>query len=151
MDEISLQMNGAPHFTKLDANSGFWQIPVCAKSRLLTTFLTSYGRFCFNKLPFGISSTLELFQKNEQFVSWVRRNPLHVPVFGANRAEHDSHLDAVMHKLQNAGVMLNLNKCALLKDQVTFLGHLVNKEGIQADPEKVSVIIEMKALLVSQN
>ena len=65
-------------------------------------------------------------------------------VFGANCAEYDSRLDAMMHKLQNVGVMLNLNRCAFLKDQVKFLEHVVNKEGIQGDPEKVSAIIGMK-------
>ena len=75
-DEILAQMNGTTHFTKLDANGGFWQIHLCAKSRLLATFLTPYGRFCFSKLPFGISSAPELFQKNELFVSRVRRSPL---------------------------------------------------------------------------
>ena len=56
-------MTGASIFSKLDANSGFWQIPLTEESRLLTTFITPYGRFCFNKLPFGISSAPELFQK----------------------------------------------------------------------------------------
>ena len=48
---------------KLDANSarGFLQIPL--ESRLLTTFLTPFGRYCFNKLPFGIRSAPELFQR----------------------------------------------------------------------------------------
>ena len=68
-----------------------------------------------------------------------------VLVLGANHAQHNSHLDAVMRKLQNAGVILNLNKCAFLKDHVKFLGHVVNKEGIQTDPGKVSAIIKMKA------
>ena len=49
-------------FSKLDAKSGFWQIPLCPESRLLTTFITPFGRFCFNRLPFGISSASEIFQ-----------------------------------------------------------------------------------------
>eukprot|EP00731_Ephydatia_muelleri_P037371 Em0452g6a len=48
---------------KLDANSGFWQIPLSEDSRLLTTFVTPFGRYCFNKLPFGISFAPEHFQK----------------------------------------------------------------------------------------
>ena len=51
-------------FTKLNANSGFWQIPLARKSRLLTTFITPFGRYSFNKLPFGITSALELFQRH---------------------------------------------------------------------------------------
>ena len=63
VDEVLAQLAGASFFTKLDANSGFWQIPLSPESRLLTTFLTPYGIYCFNKLPFGISSVPELFQK----------------------------------------------------------------------------------------
>ena len=57
------QLSGASVFIKLDANSGFWQIPLAESSKLLTTFIMPFGRFCFNKLPFGISSAPEHFQK----------------------------------------------------------------------------------------
>jgi len=63
IDNTLAQLSGATIFSKLDANSGFWQIPLSAKSRLLTTFIMPFGHFCFNKLPFGISSGLEHFQK----------------------------------------------------------------------------------------
>eukprot|EP00731_Ephydatia_muelleri_P036195 Em0214g1a len=63
VDETLAQLTGATVFSKLDANSGFWQIPLADSSRLLTTFITPFGRYCFNKLPFGISSAPELFQK----------------------------------------------------------------------------------------
>ena len=58
----SRQLNGAQVFTELDANSGFWQIPLTQSSRLLSTFITPAGRYRFNKLPFGISSSAEHFQ-----------------------------------------------------------------------------------------
>ena len=62
-DETLALLSGATCFSKLNANSGFWQIPLSDDSHLLTTFLTPYGRFCFNKLPFGVSCAPELFQK----------------------------------------------------------------------------------------
>ena len=55
VDDVLGQLAGAEHFSKLDANSGFWQIPLSEDSRPLTTFLTPFGRYQFNKLPFGIS------------------------------------------------------------------------------------------------
>ena len=64
MDTTLAQLSGATVFSKLDANSGFWQIPLAKESKLLTTFITPYGRFCFNKLPFGISSAPEIFQRH---------------------------------------------------------------------------------------
>ena len=63
VNDILAQLAGAKKFTKLDANCGFWQISLAKTSRLLTTFITPIGRFCFNKLPFGISCALRLFQK----------------------------------------------------------------------------------------
>ena len=52
----SLAMLGESRlFMKLDANSGFWQIPVDDESKLLTTFITPFGCFCFNHLPFEIA------------------------------------------------------------------------------------------------
>ena len=62
VDDTLAQLSGANVFSKLDANSGFWQIPLSQPSRLLTTFITPMGRYCFNKLPFGISSAPEHFQ-----------------------------------------------------------------------------------------
>ena len=63
VDETLAQLTGAKVFSKLDANSGFWQIPLAKTSQPLTTFVTPFGRYCFNKLPFGISSAPEHFQK----------------------------------------------------------------------------------------
>ena len=62
VDQILAQLSGAKIYTKLDANSGFWQIPLSPESALLTTFITPFGRFCFHRLPFGITSGPEHFQ-----------------------------------------------------------------------------------------
>ena len=63
VDKTLAQLTGATVMRKLDANSGFWQIPLAEaeESRKLTTFITPFGRYCLNKLPFGISSAPEHF------------------------------------------------------------------------------------------
>ena len=49
VDETPAQLAGAKIFSKLDTNSGFWQIPHAKKSRLLTTFITPFGRYCLTR------------------------------------------------------------------------------------------------------
>ena len=57
------QLAGATIFTKLDANSGYWQLKLDTPSSYLTTFITPIGRFRYLRLPFGISSAPEHFQR----------------------------------------------------------------------------------------
>ena len=63
VDESLAKLGKSRYFTKFDANSGFWQLSLDEESKLLTTFVTPFGRYCFNRLPFGISSALEIFQR----------------------------------------------------------------------------------------
>ena len=59
VDTTLAQLSGAKVFSKLDHNSGFWQVPLSQESRMLTTFLTPWGRYIFNQLTFGINSTVQ--------------------------------------------------------------------------------------------
>ena len=54
VEETLSKLSSARVFTKLDANSGFWQIPLHSDSQLLTTFLTPFGRYCFTASPFAL-------------------------------------------------------------------------------------------------
>ena len=122
VDDILEQLSGARVFSKLDAKRGFWQIPL---SRLLTTFVTPYGRYCFNKLPFGISSAPELFQKRMSSILEGLEGVIclidDVLIYGKDREEHNSRLTAVLIRIQTAGVTLNREKCEFGKSSlVTF-------------------------------
>ena len=149
VDEVLAQLSGATLFSKLDANSGFWQIPLAEQSRLLTTFITPEGRFCFNKLPFGISSAPELFQKRMKAILEGLEGVVclidDVLVFGPTEAEHDSRLTAVLQRLEREKVTLNADKCEFKKSEVRFLGHVVNKNGISPDPRKTKAVLEMES------
>ena len=57
-------------------------------------------------------------------------------VHGANQAEHDNRLEAVLTRLQDANAMLNCDKCEFSRTTVRFLGQLVGKDGIRAGPIK---------------
>ena len=148
VDETLAQLPGATVFSKLDANSGFWQIPLEKESRLLTTFITPSGQYCFNKLPFGISSAPELFQKRMSKIlhglDGVLRLMDDVLVFGHAREEHDARLMAALERTEAAGVPLNTPNCEFAKDRLRFLGHIINKDGVRADPAKTTAVLQMK-------
>ena len=115
VDETLAQLSGAKVFTKLDANSGFWQIPLSKESRLLTTFITPMGRYCFNKLPFGISSAPEHFQKRMSAILSSLEGVVvqmdDILVFGKDQAEHDGRLFNVLVRISEAGGTLSHVKC----------------------------------------
>ena len=149
VDETLAQLTGARVFSKLDANSGFWQIPLSPASRLLTTFITPAGRYCFNKLPFGISSAPEHFQRRMSSILHGLQGVLchmdDVLVFGRDQQEHDERLIAALQRIQAAGATLNPEKCEFSKTGLKFLGHCIDQDGIRADPEKTAAIRHMKA------
>ena len=148
VDGTLAQLSGAKVFSKLDANSGFWQIPLAKKSQQLTTFLTPFGRYHFTKMPFGISSALEHFQKRMTEILTGLDGVLclmdEILVFGQNEQEHNERLTRVLKQIQSADVTLNPDKCEF-KKELKFLGHVVDESGIKADPDKLSAIVEMEA------
>ena len=113
VDTTLAQLTGATVFNKLDANSGVWQIPLAKDSRLLTTFVTLYGRLCFNKLPFGISSAPEIFQHQmNDILSGLPGVLCHIDeilVAGATPAEHDRRLQTVLDRIKAAGITRSAN------------------------------------------
>ena len=115
---------------------------------MLTTFITPFGRYCFIKLPFGSSSAPELFQRRMnkllEGLDGVLCHMNDVLIFGHNQSEHNTHLLAVLKRLDTAGTTLNVVKCMLGKESVRFLGYIIDKSGIRADRENTSAILQME-------
>ena len=105
VDSTLAQLSNATVFTKLYANSGFWQIRLAKESCHLTTFITPFGRFCFNRLPFGITSVPEYFQKKmSQLLEGLKGAVCmmdNVLIYGQNQAEHDRRVDLVVQKFKS--------------------------------------------------
>ena len=148
VDDSLAKLINARYFTRLDANSGFWQIPLDSESQLLTTFITQYGRFCFHRLCFGISSAPEIFQRTMnkilEGISGVICHMDDVLIHGTTREEHDQRVDEVMEKIQRSDMTLN-NKCEFSMTSTKFLGFIIDEGGIHADPSKVAVISKFPA------
>ena len=143
------KLAGAKVVTKHDANSGFCQRKLNPKSKLLTTFITPWGRYCYKRLPFGISSASEHFQKTmQQILAGLEGAECQIDdilVFGDSYKQQDEHLEAVFMRLEEYGVTLNPEKCEFAKEKVQFLGQVISKDGIEVDPSKVEAIKKMKA------
>ena len=142
------QLSGAQVFSTLDANSGFWQIPLDSQSAKLTTFITPFGRFCFHRLPFGITSAPEHFQRRMsrmlEGIPGVLCMMDDVLVHRRMQEEQDERLTLVLSMLQAAGITLNQDKCKFSQTPVRFLGHMVDHTGIQPDPEKIAAITHVR-------
>lgn len=140
-------MTRAKFFTKLDANSGFWQISLHKDSQKLTTFLTPFGRFKFCKLPFGITSAPEFFQRcMNKILGDLPNTAVHMDdilVWGRSKEEHDRNVYKVLNRLRDIGMTLNRDKSEFGKTSIKYLGHILSPQGISVDPEKVSSILSM--------
>ncbi|XP_038063231.1 uncharacterized protein K02A2.6-like [Patiria miniata] len=147
LEEVLGKIVGAQVFSLLDAKHGFWQIPLASDSQKLTTFITPFGRFCFTRLPFGITSAPELYQRimcdllvNLDGVVVYMDDIL---ITGRTQAEHDQRVHRVVQILQKAGLRLNKEKSKFSQETVTFLGLQLDKDGIHADPSKITAIVQM--------
>ena len=147
LEDILHRLKGSSIYSKLDATSGFWQIPLEEKSAKLTTFITPYGRYFYRRLPQGISSAPEIFQRTVDEILSGESNALcffdDILVFSDNEKEHEEHLQNTLARLTAAGVKLNKEKCEFRKKELDFLGFVVSKEGVKPDSQKIEAILNM--------
>ena len=64
-------------------------------------------------------------------------------VYSKNAGEHLSHLKQVFKKCREFGISLNLKKSIFAVHEGKLLGHIVSKQGITIDPERVRAILEL--------
>ncbi len=64
--DISLDLNGAKYFTKLDMSQAYHQLELSTPSRNITTFTTHAGLYRFKRLNYGTNSAAEMFQNTLQ-------------------------------------------------------------------------------------
>ena len=134
--------------SKIDANSGFWTLPMDPDSQLLTTFNTPWGQYCFVKMPFGLNQAQYFFQfyMDQNFRDINSTTNLitdDVMVHGETEKEHDQNLLQVLNKCREIGLKLNPEKCIFGKPEVKFYGNIMGKAGLKADPKKVEAIVNL--------
>jgi len=148
LDDILPHLSGAKYFTKLDARSGYWTIKLSEESSYLTTFNTPFGRYRFCRLPFGLKSSQDEFQRkiDESFegLDGVVAIVDDILVFGHTREEHDKNLRSVLVRSKKKGIKLNEDKLEVGLTEVPYFGHIISAEGLKPDPSKVRAVKDMQ-------
>ena len=146
-EELFSEMHHTKFFTKLDASSGYWLIKVDEESSKLLTFSTPFGRLRFKRLPYGIHSASEVFQKDfEEIIEGcegARNSQDDIIIWGSTLTQLDSRTGLVLNRIRKSGLKLNKNKCVFGATELIFLGHKISEKGISPDPEKVKAIRDM--------
>ena len=118
------------------------------ESSKLTTFINPFGRYKFNRVPFGIISAPEHFQRRMNEILADTEGAVcvidDIIVHGSTQSEHDQCLLTVLKKLSAAGLTLNKEKCVFNTTSIKFLGQLVDNTGVKADPDKIQAIQGLK-------
>ena len=126
--------------------SGFWQIEVHPDSKEKTAFITPDGLWQFKKMPFGLCNAPASFQRMMDIVlTGLKRNSCliyldDVVVFSKTYDEHLAQLSSVLAAIKKAGLRLKVNKCRFGETKLSMLGHIVDKDGVYPDPEKVRAV-----------
>ncbi|UYV62479.1 K02A2.6-like [Cordylochernes scorpioides] len=143
------QLGEARFFSKLDANSGFHQIPLSPDCQHLTTFITPFGRYKYCRMPFGISLAPEYFQRVMSIILQGMDGVMcyldDILIFASDSKTHDRILRLVLRKLKEAKVTLNKAKCVFGVPRINFLGHILDEDGIRPDPAKIEAVARMPA------
>ncbi|KAK8763360.1 hypothetical protein V5799_034033 [Amblyomma americanum] len=113
-----------------------------------TAFVTPDGLYEFNVMPFGLCNAPATFKRMMDNILWVLKWHTclcylgDVVIFSPDFPSHLQRLETVLRCLTDAGLQLNLKKCRFGAGQLTILGHVVSKDGVLLDPDKLRAVAE---------
>ena len=148
VEEITPRLSNAKYFTKLDAKAGYWSVRLAPESQELTTFRTPFGRYCFQRIAFGLNVSQDLYQQHmdriiEQCEGCIGISD-DVTIYRSSEAEHDRRLIAFFKVARKEGLMLNSAKCIIKTNRISFFGRVYTENGVLPDPAKVEDILQMQ-------
>ena len=153
IDEMLPRLQNAKIFSVLDAKEGFYHIKLDKQSSMLTTFWTPFGRYCWLRMPFGISSAPEEYQRCQQEIleglKDVEVIADDILVIGSGITDsdtvkdHDRNLKALLQRARESNLKLNKKKLKLRLHQVPYMGHLLTADGLKPDEEKIKAVKDM--------
>ncbi len=133
MLDFADRLSGCKVFSKIDLRKGYWQVPVRPEDVQKTAVITPFGLFEFLQMPFGLRNAGSSFQRMMDRVlagipfSYCYLDDLRIA--SPDLETHQYHLRQVFQRLQQFGLVINLEKCVFAVESFEFLGHLVSAEG----------------------
>ena len=149
IDDLVIQLAKANIYSKIDLQSGYYQIPLATRDRHITAFRSQLGLWEYTVLPMGIRNAVECFQANMFKVFRDHINTFIVVylddilVYSQNYQEHLQHLQITFDLLEQHGFKAKESKCSFAMDQITFLGNIISKGTIRPDMEKVKAVYQL--------
>lgn len=133
-------------YSFLDGFSGYNQIGIAVENQLKTTFTTDWGTFAYRVMPFGLCNAPATFQRamtvafDQQLRHFIEIFLDDFCVFGS-KLDHKEKLTLCYNQFAKFGISLNAAKCQFVVPYGKLLGHIVSKEVISTDPDKIALIV----------
>jgi hypothetical protein len=130
----------------LDGFSGYNQIKLKAEDRHKTTFTTPWGTFEYLRMPFGLSNVGATFQRAMDYVfrglieKLIEIYQDDLTVFSKDMKTHINHLRQVLDRCREFDISLNPSKSVFGVNEGKLLDHIITKDGVKLDPERVESI-----------
>ena len=146
IEEIFDTLEGSAYFATIDLFWGFYQLPMDIKSQDLTAFSTPFDSFKWLRMPMGLRESPNTFQSLMEGVlmglTWKISVPYLVDciIFSKTAEEHLERLREVFERYRMANLKVNPTKCEFFRTRVPFLGHIISKDVLEVDPEKVAAV-----------
>ena len=151
IEDLFIQLQKARFFSKIDLQSGYYQIPLHPEDYEKSTFKTRFGSYSFRVLPMGITGAVETFQR---LMEHVFRDLLNtsvvvylddIVVYSADFKQHIQHVRQVLQLLRAHQLKAKMSKCVFSTQTIDFLGNTIGNGIIRPDVKKIHAIKEMKA------
>src|SRR3989337_2791497 len=133
INEMLSMFQGAKYFTVIDLASAYWQVKLRKQDRHKTAFITAQGLYQFIVMPFGLNNAPATFQRlmNGILRDYLRKFCLvyldDIIIYSKTLEEHKQHVKQVLDKIREANLKLKPSKCQWFKEELTFVGHVINK------------------------
>ncbi|KAJ0916075.1 putative nucleotidyltransferase, Ribonuclease H [Helianthus annuus] len=146
IDDLFDQLQGASYFSKIDLRSGYHQLRVHEEDIPKTAFRTRYGHYEFTVMPFGLTNAPAVFMDlmNRVCKPYLDKFIIvfidDILIYSKTQSDHEQHLRLTLELLKKEQLFAKFSKCEFWLKEVQFLGHIVDEQGIQVDPSKISAI-----------